>query len=73
MNGIVNSPKQETTRNRDPIRLVTGISSSMNENRVGNIDEAPTPISDTPIHRPVSDELALRRKNSRKSINAIKG
>jgi hypothetical protein len=29
----------------------------MNENIVGNIEEDPTPISATPHHKPVSDEL----------------
>jgi len=63
MKGIVNSPKQEATKNRDPIRLVTGINSSTNENIVGNIEDEPIPMRATPHHRPASDELAESNKS----------
>lgn len=72
MKGIVNSPKHETTRNKEPIRLVTGVNSSTNENIVGNIEDEPIPIRAMPHHNPVSDELPVIIKICQNNEHCIK-
>ncbi len=65
------SLKQEATENNEPIRLVTGINSSTNENRVGNIEADPMPISTTLNPKPISDELPELMKALQKIIQII--